>query len=608
MTVRSDRDLPVSLRGAITPAIPRRPTRFGMGGRRRLMLALNLATLAGVAVAAALVANAGGWAILDIIIFLCVVAATPWNAIGFWNSLVGFLLIHASRSGLVHAAPFLADGEGEERIRMRTAILMTLRNEDPRRAISRLRAIKAALDATPSGGQFDYFLLSDTSDSAVAAQEEDAFAEWQSEEGPRGLFYRRRAENTGFKAGNVRQFCETAGKDYDFFLPLDADSLMGARAILRMVRIMQAHPRLGLLQSLVVGMPSASAFARVFQFGMRHGMRCYTLGATWWAGDCGPFWGHNAVVRLAPFRDHCRLPDLPGSAPLGGPILSHDQVEAVLMRHAGYDVRVLPVECESYEENPPTLPDFIARDQRWCLGNMQYLKLLVTPGLLPARLHPVSRFQLVWAVLMFASVPTVPLALLLVPFAAPATPLSAAPLAAGLFLTLLFFSLAPKLAGLLDVAVTRGMVARYGGGVRFGLSAALEVVFSFLMGPICALMTTRGLVRLALGMGRGNWNGQARDAHRVSWRAAAQALWLPTLFAAVVIASLSALAPALLPWCLPLVAGGILAVPLAVLTADPRVGAFMARHGLCALPEERDPPEIFRILAGEQVPDLERAA
>ncbi|OYX14519.1 MAG: glucan biosynthesis glucosyltransferase H [Rhizobiales bacterium 32-66-8] len=579
-----------------------------MGGRRRLMLALNLMTLAGVAWAAALVANAGGWAILDIIIFLCVVAATPWNAIGFWNSLVGFLLIHASRSGLVRAAPFLADGEGDARIRMRTAILMTLRNEDPRRALSRLRAVKAALDATPSGGQFDYFLLSDTSDPAVAIQEEAAFAEWQRDDGPRGLFYRRRAENTGFKAGNVREFCETAGKDYEFFLPLDADSLMGARAILRMVRIMQAHPRLGLLQSLVVGMPSASAFARIFQFGMRHGMRCYTLGATWWAGDCGPFWGHNALVRLAPFRDQCRLPDLPGGAPLGGPILSHDQVEAVLMRHAGYEVRVLPVECESYEENPPTLPDFLARDQRWCLGNMQYLKLLVTPGLLPSRLHPMSRFQLVWAVLMFASVPTVPLALLLVPFAAAETPVSAAPLAAGLFLTLLFFSLAPKLAGLLDVAVTRGMVARYGGAGRFTLSALLEVVFSFLMGPICALMTTGGLARLSLGMARGSWNGQARDAHRISWRAALRGLWLPTVFSALVLLCLALLAPALLPWLLPLVAGGIVAVPIAVLTADPRVGAFMARHRLCALPEEQDPPEIFRILAGEPVRDLEQAA
>ena len=163
-------------------------------------------------------------------------------------------------------------------------------------------------------------------------------------------------------------------------LPLDADSLMAGEAVLRLVRIMQAHPRLGILQSLVVGAPAASAFARIFQFGMRHGMRAYTMGSAWWIGDCGPFWGHNAVVRIAPFREHCGLPILPGGPPLGGHVLSHDQVEAALMRRAGYEVRVLPEERGSWEENPPTIFEFSARDLRWCQGNMQYWRLLGTAG------------------------------------------------------------------------------------------------------------------------------------------------------------------------------------------------------------------------------------
>ena len=135
---------------------------------------------------------------------------------------------------------------------------------------------------------------------------------------------------------------------------------------------MEAHPRIGILQSLAVGTPATSAFARIFQFGMRHGMRSFTMGAAWWQGDCGPFWGHNALIRTAPFRRWCRLPMLPGKPPLGGHILSHDQVEAVLMRRAGYECRVMPVETESWEDNPPTLMDFIKRDLRWCQGNMQY--------------------------------------------------------------------------------------------------------------------------------------------------------------------------------------------------------------------------------------------
>ena len=134
-----------------------------------------------------------------------------------------------------------------------------------------------------------------------------------------GCIYRRREDNEGFKAGNLRDFCERWGGDFELMLPLDADSLMDGATIVRIVRIMQALSRLGILQSLVVGLPSRSAFARLFQFGMRQGMRPYTMGSAWWAGDCGPFWGHNALVRIAPFREHCDLPMLPGSPPLGGP-------------------------------------------------------------------------------------------------------------------------------------------------------------------------------------------------------------------------------------------------------------------------------------------------
>ena len=186
------------------------------------------------------------------------------------------------------------------------------------------------------------------------------------------MTYRRRANNTGFKAGNIRDFCERWGAQHELAVTLDADSFMTPEAMLRLVRIMQANPQLGILQSLVVGLPSTSAFARLFQFGMRLGMRSYTTGATWWQGDCGPYWGHNAVFRIAPFFEHCHLPPLPADAMFGGEVLSHDQIEAVLMRRAGYEVRVMPVEDNSWEENPPTLVEFLRRDLRWCQGNMQY--------------------------------------------------------------------------------------------------------------------------------------------------------------------------------------------------------------------------------------------
>ncbi len=259
---------------------------------------------------------------------------------------------------------------------------------------------------------------------------------------------------------------------------------------------MQAHPRLGILQSLVVGAPAESAFARIFQFGMRHGMRAYTFGSAWWTGDCGPFWGHNAVVRIAPFRDHCDLPILPGKPPLGGHVLSHDQVEATLMRRAGYEVRVLPEEGGSWEDNPPTLFDFSARDLRWCQGNMQYWRLLGPPGLLL-----MSRFQLAWAILMFVGVPAMTLMIALVPLKIlDGEDLSTFPvgLAIGLYLTFLGMYLSPKLAGLADILLAKGGVARYGGLGRFLASAAIEIVFSFLLGAVTTFRITLFMIGLAV--------------------------------------------------------------------------------------------------------------
>src|SRR4029077_4549317 len=184
----------------------------------------------------------------------------------------------------------------------------------------------AGLDAAGCGAHFHLYVLSDTRDAGIAVSEEAHFAalaaRWSDQV---AIIYRRRAVNTAYKAGNIREFCECWGSQHDFAVTLDADSIMTADAVLRLVRIMQADPRLGILQGLIVGLPSTSAFARVFQFGMRLGMRSYTIGSAWWQSDCGPYWGHNAVLRLEPFIKHCQLPLLSGGGEEERHILSHDQ-------------------------------------------------------------------------------------------------------------------------------------------------------------------------------------------------------------------------------------------------------------------------------------------
>lgn len=566
-----------------------------LGRRRRIVIVLNVVTWLVMMWVAAKVLGAGGWTATDLILFLCFAAGTPWTVLGFWNALIGLWLLHFHKDPMTEVAPYAAAGDDPAPLQIKTAILMTLRNEDPNRAILRLRTVKAGLDATGEGRTFSYFVLSDTNDPAVASAEDQAIAAWRSEDPDRDrITYRRRTDNTGYKAGNVHDFCERWGKDYELMLPLDADSLMSGVAIVRLVRMMQAHPRLGILQSLVVGMPSSSAFARIFQFGMRHGMRSYTMGQAWWVGDCGPFWGHNAVVRIKPFFEQCELPILPGKPPLGGHVLSHDQVEATFMRRAGYEVRVLPVENDSWEENPPTMLDFAKRDVRWCQGNMQYLKLLDTPGL-----YPMSRFQLVWAILMFVGIPAWTLMIALLPVAAwEARAITNFPigLAIGLYVAFFTMYLMPKIAGLIDVVLTKGGMARYGGPMRFIAGAAIELVFSFLQGAVSTIRTTIFMIGLAFGKSV-VWGGQSRDAYGISWRNAVENLWPQTLFGIVVCGLLLLVSPPVFWWSLPLTAGYLLAIPFAVVTASPSLGRWFKSLGLCGIPEDfSEPAEIKAVL------------
>jgi membrane glycosyltransferase len=326
------------------------------------------------------------------------------------------------------------------------------------------------------------------------------------------------------------------------------------------------------------------------------------MGAAWWQGDCGPYWGHNALIRIRPFRRHCRLPVLPGKAPLGGHILSHDQIEAVLIRRAGYEVRVIPVEGESWEENPPTLMDFTKRDLRWCQGNMQYWRLLGLRGL-----QPVSRFQVFAAIMMYLGAPA-----WMLMTAAAATKLiegdfAQVNLALGMAMFFIMFavSLVPKLMGMLDIALTPGGAARYGGALRFALSGLAETLFSILLAPVVAFRVSLFLIGLLFGRSV-IWGGQNRDAYRLSWADAARGLWPQTLFGLTLLTSIGLAAqPTALAWAAPMIAGLTLAMPFAVLTAHPGFGRWAARRGLCAVPDEVTLPGTLRRLgqAGAGQPD-----
>src|SRR6516165_7763865 len=556
--------------------------------RPPLFFLLIGATMAALLWLAATALSAGGVGFLDVVLLSLFAVTIPWFAIGFWNATIGLVIMRFARDPVAAVLPVAARARGGEPITTSTAILLCIRNEPPERVARLLEPMLHGLEAAGVAAHFRLYVLSDTNMPDMAAAEQSRFTgmanAWR---GRVSLVYRRRDGNSGYKAGNIRDFCERWGHEHELAVMLDADSAMTVDLLLRLVRMMQLEPQIGILQSLVIGMPSASPFARMFQFGMRLGMRSYTIGSAWWQGDCGPYWGHNAVLRLRPFAAHCKLPLLED----GRHVLSHDQIEAVLMRRAGYEVRVLADEDLGWEENPPTLIEFIRRDLRWCAGNMQYWPFLLMPGL-----KTLSRYQLLLAILMFLSSPAWMGLFLLGTAAAALGPSPVDPhYGWPLLMAVVIMWFAAKIASILDVLTRPAARRAFGGGVRFLGSAAIEVLFTILLCPIQWCSHTLVLTNLALGRSVG-WTAHVRDDHTVSFRDAIAYFWPHAIIGWGAIAVLAWANPTALPVAL-LIAGGLaLAVPMAVVTAAPGVGRALVCLGVGRLPEETDPPATLATL------------
>src|SRR5215468_1206949 len=564
-------------------------------------------TMAGLIWLAVIALSPGGFGAVDLVLVVLFAVTLPWYVIGFWNATIGLLIMRFARDPAVAVLRVAGRVRGDEPITTSTAILVCTRNEPPEHVARMLEPMLQGLTAHGVGECFHVYVLSDSSDEEIAAGEDACFAtltaSWR---GRIALTYRRRSHNVAFKAGNIGDFGARWGKDHDFAIMLDADSAMSVDLILKLVRIMQIDPSLGILQSLVIGMPSASPFARIFQFGMRLSMRSYTIGSAWWQGDCGPYWGHNAIVRIAPLVAHCQLPVLAQGALVKGHVLSHDQIEAVLMRRAGYGVRVLAGEGSSFEQNPPTLVEFIRRDLRWCQGNMQYWQFLRLPGL-----HPLSRYHLAFAILMFLSSPAW-MGLLLIGSVAVAlapTPSDFMRWDAGITGLLLVLTMwfAPNIATVIDVLTRAKLRHLFGGGLRFSVSFVITVVFAVLIAPIMWASHTLFLADLLRGHTL-DWGPQARHDHEVPWSLALRQFWPQTLLGLAPVLLLALAAPGALPYALLIAGGPLLSIPLAVATAAPALGRLLITVGLDRLPEETLPPPELRALRLPAIEMSQRAA
>ena len=547
--------------------------------RRCLFVLIALAAVTVLTVLVLRVLAPGGWSGVKLVLFASFLGTAPWTGICVANGLIGFCLLVFSRDPVRATFPI------EDRLPFaapppRTAIALTIRDEDMASVLPAMRRLLDGLDASGHGAAFALFVLSDTPSGEAAGAEERAVAAFRAADpDPDRIRYRRRAENTGFKAGNIMEFLDNHADGFELMLALDADSVMSAAAVLRLVRAMQAEPRLGIVQHLTVGLPAASPFPRLFQFGMRAGMRSWATGQAWWQGEAGPYWGHNAIIRIVPFRTHCRLETLPD----GRAVLSHDQIEAARLAAAGWAVRLLADETGSQEANPPAMPEFMRRDARWLAGNFQYFALLSHSGF-----APMGRWQLAQAILLFAGAPLYLIFLLACAWAAATDPPGPSfPAGPALAASLAWFGMlyAPKLLGYLEVLLSGSKSRRYGGRGRFLAGIGAETGFSLLLDATAGVSKTLAMLGLALGR-KENWAAQNRTGRGIGWLEAAFLLWPHTLVGVAVFAAFAMAGWRTVFWAIPFAGGLLAAIPLCVLTADPGFGRWMRRVGLAGVPEE----------------------
>ncbi|MEW4486602.1 glucans biosynthesis glucosyltransferase MdoH [Thalassoglobus sp. JC818] len=512
-----------------------------------------------------------------------------WISFAFWVATIGFLTLVAQKMFRIRHRSEKRPTSGET-LQTRNAILIPVYNESPAMVFASIRAMVESLVSTGQHKHFDFFVLSDTQKSEIWLQEERVWAETVKLI-PDGmsLFYRRRIKNVSRKAGNLAEFCRRWGGGYEHMIVLDADSVMEGKTLVEMVHRMETDSHLGILQVPPKPVQRTSLFARLQQFAATIYGAVFLKGYETWTQSEGNYFGHNAIIRIAAFSEHCMLPVLPGKAPLGGEILSHDFVEAGLMLKAGFKVETADL-GGSYEECPTTVDDYVIRDQRWCQGNLQHARLLMCSGFeRPTRMHfATGVFSYLSAGLWILFMSTSFLGAYFDSANAGSTGS-----VAHLFLTMFAMLLAPKVWSFVWNLIQPERLKSLGGAGKLFVSLLLEILVSILIAPILAIYHTSFVVYAILGKSV-QWSCQSRDDRDVAWRDAATRYWPHTALGVVLTLMSFSASLSFGLWMLPFTAGLMLSIPLITLLGSAQLGVEAKERGLFLIPEETNPPELLK--------------
>jgi membrane glycosyltransferase len=541
---------------------------------------------------------------LETLLLLLFAILFGWVSAGFWTAMAGFFLLLVGRDRYAISRTAAEDAPIAEEAR--TAIVMPICNEDVTRVFAGLRATYRSVAMTGELTHFDFFLLSDSNNPETRVAEVAAWLELcRAVDGFGRIFYRWRQHRIKRKSGNVADFCRRWGKNYRYMVVLDADSVMSGTCITTLVRIAEANPTAGIIQTAPRAAGRETLYARMQQFATCVYGPLFTAGLHYWQLGESHYWGHNAIIRVAPFIRHCGLGRLPGRGSLSGEILSHDFVEAALMRRAGWAVWIAYDLSGSYEEMPPNLIDELKRDRRWCQGNLMNFRLFLMKGL-----HPAHRAVFMTGVMAYLSAPLwfafliVSTWLLAEHTLKPPTyfpePYQLFPVwpewhpewAIALFsatATLLFL---PKIFGMLLLGA-KG-THPYGDGVRLMASTAAEMIMSAMLAPIRMLFHTRFVLTALLGW-TVSWKSPSREDAATTWTEAFARHGTQTVIGILWAIGIYWLNPAYLWWLLPIVGALILSIPLSVFTSRTTLGQSFRRARLFLIPEESWPPLEIRL-------------
>ena len=540
---------------------------------------------------------------LEVVVLILFALLFLWVSAGFWTAIMGFIqLLFAGNRCLV-----AADNASAARIaaNRRTAIVMPICNENVARVFAGLRATYRSLHETGALEHFDFYVLSDSNNPDCRVAE---IAAWHNArrdlDGAGQLFYRWRRHRIKKKSGNVADFCRRWGSRYEYMVVLDADSVMSSACLTTLVRMMEVNPVAGIIQTAPCTAGRDTLYARVQQFASRAYGPLFVAGLHFWQLGESHYWGHNAIIRIAPFMRHCALGRLPGGGALSGEILSHDFVEAALMRRAGWSVWIAYNVPGSYEEPPPTLVEDIQRDRRWCYGNLMNFRLFPEPGF-----HPVHRAVFVTGAFSYISAPLWFL-FLLFSTALLAThtliepryffsPNQLFPLwpewnpqrALALFSVTASLLFAPKLLSFALIAWREPQL--FGGRVALAASMLIETTISSLLAPIRMVFHTRFVCAALSGHAIG-WKSPQREDAETGWREALNWHGLQMLIGLAWGTLIYWLSPGFLWWWLPIVGALALAVPISVYLSRRAAGRLLRRMKLLLIPEEVNMPKELR--------------